>query len=226
MHDKHTRINTINNQINYLNNQNKELINKILIQKKKESIDIKDEEDKFNNILIKGKAISKEKSIIEEEKNIQDIAILLLKDTGIKSKIITEYIPIINQYINRYITELELYVKFELDENFKETIKSRHRDKFEYSSFSAGESQKLDLAILFTWRHIAKIKNSCNTNLLIMDEVLDGHLDSESTNYLLELFNKYTDINLFVISHKPETYIDNFEHHIHIEKKNEFSIIA
>jgi len=219
-------INNINNKINYLTNQNIKLLDTIKQLKEKDNIDITKEEEKFNELIVLGKELNKEKTEIELEKHIHDIAVMLLKDTGIKSKIITEYIPIINQYINKYINELDLYVKFELDEQFKETIKARHRDNFEYSNFSAGESQKLDLAILFTWRHIAKIKNSCNTNLLIMDEVLDGHLDNESTLCLLEVFKQYEDVNLFVISHSPGSYIDSFDNHLRIKKHNEFSIIT
>lgn len=220
---KQNEIQTLNNKIQYLQSQNKKILNDINALSNN---NISNEVDKFNEYIVKGKELNEQKIQLTQEQSIQNIASLLLKDTGIKSKIIAEYIPIINKYINEYINELDLYVNFELDEQFRETIKSRHRDKFEYNSFSAGESQKLDLAILFTWRHIAKIKNSCNTNLLIMDEVLDGHLDSNSTTCLLDVFKKYTNVNLFVISHSPENYIDNFDNHIHIEKRNNFSVIV
>lgn len=223
--EHNNEINNINSKMRYLQSQNKELLRNIEKLSRNDNIDLLKEEQKFKDLVVKGKELNVAKQRVMYEQSIHDIATLLLKDTGIKAKIITEYIPIINQFINEYINELELYVRFELDDQFKETIKSRGRDKFEYNSFSAGESQKLDLAILFTWRNIAKIKNSCNTNLLIMDEILDGHLDSNSTSCLLEIFKKYKDVNLFVISHSPENYIDSFERHLHIEKKNEFSVI-
>ncbi len=220
-----SEIRSNNNTINYLNNQISNLQSNITSLQSKENIDIQSEQDILKNLITQGKELNNRKNELIAEKNIHDVSALLLKDNGIKATIIKEYITVINKLINQYINDLELYVKFELDENFKETIKSRHRDKFEYSSFSAGEAQKLDLAILFTWRQIAKMKNSCNTNLLIMDEVLDGHLDSFGTQSLLEIFNKEQDMNLFVITHSPENYNEHFDNHIHITKKNDFTVL-
>lgn len=215
-----------NGSINYLTNRIRILNGDIAALQNTDNDAILHEQNKLKQYILRGKELSKKKTELLSEKSIHDTAAILLKDNGIKATIIKEYITIINSLINQYINILELYVTFELDENFKETIKSRHRDKFEYNSFSAGESQKIDLAILFTWRQIAKMKNSCNTNLLIMDEVLDGHLDSFGTQSLLEIFNKECDMNLFVITHSPENYNEYFDNHIHIIKKNDFTVMS
>lgn len=156
------------------------------------------------------------------------IASALLKDSGIKSRIIKHYIPVINQIINRYLNQMGLFVSFNLDEEFNETIKSRHRDVFTYSSFSEGEKRKIDLALLFAWRTIATLKNSLDTNLLIMDEVLDGSLDDASVESFLEILRAIGDgTNAFVISHKPKELLETkFTSHLTFTKKNNFSKIA
>ena len=159
-------------------------------------------------------------------KEAQDYKLVgnLLKDGGIKAKIISKYIPIINQRINRYLTSMDTYINFTLNEEFGEVIKSRHRDKFSYSSFSEGEKQKIDLALLFTWRHVAKLKNSIITNLLILDEVFDSSLDNTATEELLKILKElYTDTNMFIISHKGDVLLDKFDRTIRFEKVNEFS---
>lgn len=162
-----------------------------------------------------------------EEKNILSVAATLLKDGGIKSKIIKQYVPIINKLINKYLSHMEFMCKFELDEQFNETIKSRYRDEFSYASFSEGEKMRIDLAILFTWRAVAKMRNSINTNILIMDEVLDSSLDSNGTDEFLKIINSLTpDTNIFVISHKTDQLYDRFERVIRFEKKKNFSKIA
>lgn len=148
----------------------------------------------------------------------------LLKDSGIKSRIIKKYIPVFNQLINKYLHSMDFYVNFTLDENFDEKIKSRFRDDFSYASFSEGEKQKIDLALLFTWREIARMKNSVSTNLLILDEVFDSSLDDGGTQELLKILrNLGNDANIFVISHKGEILVDKFLRTAIFEKVNDFS---
>ena len=169
-------------------------------------------------------------SLLKDEyktKEIHNVASTILKDSGIKSRIIKTYLPIINKCIQRNLSALDFFISFELDENFNETIKSRYRDDFSYSSFSEGEKMRIDLALLFSWRQVAKIKNSMNTNLLILDEVFDSSLDSNGTEEFLKLINSLDkDINTFVISHKGEVLYDKFRSVIKFEKKNYFSQIA
>jgi len=151
----------------------------------------------------------------------------LLKDNGIKSQIIKKYIPVINKLINKYLTSMDFYVNFTLDEEFDEVIKSRYRDEFSYASFSEGEKQKIDLALLFTWREIARMKSSVSTNLLILDEVFDSSLDTSGTEELLKILkNLDSSTNTFVISHKGEILIDKFEKNIRFDKISDFSKIV
>ena len=155
-----------------------------------------------------------------------DVAANLLKDTGIKTKIIKQYIPVINKYVNKYLSSMDFFVNFTLDESFKETIKSRHRDDFSYASFSEGEKQRIDMALLLTWRAVAKLKNSSNTNLLILDEVFDSSLDTNGTEELMKILNLLESTNLFVISHKGDILQDKFRNVIRFEKVNNFSRIV
>ena len=156
-----------------------------------------------------------------------DTVTSMLRDTGIKSTIIKKYLPIMNQLINRYLKELDFYVSFELDENFMETIKSRFRDEFTYASFSEGEKMRIDLALLFTWRTIAKMKNSANTNLLILDEIFDSSLDTSGTDDFLKILHTVSDkTNVFVISHKTEALQDKFASTLVVERKQNFSVIS
>ena len=156
-----------------------------------------------------------------------EIVSQLLKDGGIKSKIIKQYIPVINKLVNKYLAAMDFFVNFNLDEEFKESIKSRHRDDFSYSNFSEGEKKRIDLALLFTWRAVAKLKNSANTNLLIFDEVFDGALDMNGTEEFLKIISQLTsDTNLFVISHKKDQLYDKFHSLIRFEKHKNFSRIA
>ena len=150
-----------------------------------------------------------------------------MKDSGIKSKIISKFVPIINQLINKYLQSMDFFVNFTLDDEFNEVIKSRFRDEFSYASFSEGEKQKIDLALLFTWREIANLKNSAATNLLILDEVFDSSLDDQATDELLKILRGLGDnVNLFVISHKGELLLDKFEKTLRFEKANDFSKLA
>lgn len=172
----------------------------------------------------KEKEKQREQLLIDKE--LLDVASVLLKDGGIKAKIIKQYVPVINKLINKYLSIMELPVGFELDENFNETIKSRYRDAFSYDSFSEGEKQKLDLAILFTWRAIAKMRNSSNSNLLIMDEIFDSSLDINGIEQLSTIIESVSgDSNVFIISHK-ESMMDKFNNIIRFEKVKDFSRIA
>ena len=165
----------------------------------------------------------KRKNAVESMTNY-DIVAQLLKDGGIKSKIIKQYIPIINKLVNKYLASMDFFVNFNIDEEFKESIKSRHRDDFSYENFSEGEKKRIDLALLFTWRAVAKLKNSANTNLLIFDEVFDGSLDSNGTEEFLKLINMFNDgTNIFVISHKGDVLADKFKHTIKFAKIKNFS---
>ena len=151
----------------------------------------------------------------------------LLRDSGIKSKIIGKFVPIINKSINKYLQKMDTFFNFTLDDEFNEVIKSRYRDDFSYASFSEGEKQKIDLSLLFTWRDIAKLKNSAATNLLILDEVFDSSLDDQATDELLKILRGLGDnVNLFVISHKGELLLDKFEKTLRFEKANDFSKLA
>ena len=166
---------------------------------------------------------------LKETKKVKenyDVCSSLLKDTGIKSQIIKKYLPIMNQLINKYLNELDFYVSFDLDENFEETIKSRFRDEFSYASFSEGEKMRIDLALLFTWRTIAKMKNSANTNLLILDEIFDSSLDIAGTYDFMKILRSFNDsTNVFIISHKPDVLQDKFERILRVEKRQNFSVI-
>jgi DNA repair exonuclease SbcCD ATPase subunit len=168
-----------------------------------------------------------EKNKLSELKVTYDVAASLLKDTGIKTKIIQQYIPIMNKLINKYLSSMDFFVNFELNDNFEEKIKSRYRDEFSYQSFSEGEKLRIDLALLFTWRAIAKLRNSASTNLLIMDEIFDSSLDDAGTEEFLKILNNLTqDTNVFIISHKGDSLFDKFHSVIKFEKHKNFSRIA
>jgi len=159
-----------------------------------------------------------------EDQEIYTAASMLLKDGGIKSRIIRQYIPRINKLINKYLSALDFFVDFQLNENFEETIKSRFRDEFTYASFSEGEKMRLNLAVLFTWRTVAKLRNSINTNILIMDEVMDSSLDNNGSDEFMKLItNMIKDTNTFIISHKSDSMIDKFDHAIKFVKVKNFS---
>jgi DNA repair exonuclease SbcCD ATPase subunit len=151
----------------------------------------------------------------------------LLKDTGIKTKIIKQYLPVINNLVNKYLQVLDFFVSFHLDDTFKETIRSRHRDAFSYDSFSEGEKQRIDLALLFTWRQVAKMKNSVATNLLILDETFDSSLDADGVDNLTKILDTLTDdSNVFIISHKGELLEGKFDDKIEFVKSKNFSKVA
>jgi DNA repair exonuclease SbcCD ATPase subunit len=163
--------------------------------------------------------------LLIEEKTYYEAATSLLKDTGIKTKIIKQYLPIINKLVNKYLSSLDFFVNFNLDESFKETIKSRHRDDFSYHNFSEGEKQRIDMALMLTWRAVAKLKNSSNTNLLILDETFDSSLDTTGTEELMKILHMLEGVNLFVISHKGDILQDKFLNVIRFGKEKNFSRI-
>ena len=169
---------------------------------------------------------SKRKRLITDREYFH-LASDLLKDTGIKTKIIKQYLPIMNKLINKHLTAMDSYFNFTLDENFNEQIKSRFRDEFSYDSFSEGEKMRIDLSLLFTWRSIAKMKNSANTNLIVLDEVFDSSLDTGGTDEFMKLLHSMGQgINIFVISHKGDTLSDKFENVMKFEKIGNFSKVV
>ena len=186
----------------------------------------KEEENKLKKLKKDFSFFDKEKTKLKEELTYSEAARNMLQDTGIKTKVIKKYLPIMNKLINTYLNSMEFYVNFTLDENFNETIKSRYRDEFTYASFSEGEKMRIDLALLFTWRAIAKMKNSTNTNLLILDEIFDSSLDGTGTDEFLKILNTLGNENVFVISHKQDALADKFRSTIRFEKIKNFSHVV
>ena len=183
--------------------------------------------DKLKKLELKMVDVEKQKRELKEDQTYSEAVRNMLQDTGIKTKIIKQYLPIMNKLINTYLTAMEFYVNFTLDENFEETIKSRYRDEFAYANFSEGEKMRIDLALLFTWRQIAKMKNSTNTNLLILDEIFDSSLDSSGVEDFLGILNSLgDDTHAFVISHKGDQILDKFGRVIALEKQQNFSKIV
>jgi DNA repair exonuclease SbcCD ATPase subunit len=219
-----SEITRINASVTQLQKYTKKLLKEIEELKNKKvlsedmmsvSVELVDSLEKMNN----------ERKQLTEDKNYIDVAATLLKDSGIKSKIVKQYLPIINKLVNKYLSSMDFFVNFEINEEFKETIKSRFRDEFSYQNFSEGEKMRIDLALLFTWRAIAKMKSSMNTNLLILDEVFDSSLDNSGTEEFMKLINTLNDTNVFVISHKGDILIDKFRTVIKFDKVKNFSRI-
>ena len=186
----------------------------------------KEDYNKLNELKESLNTIEDHKSKLREDMTYAEAAKNMLQDTGIKTKIIKQYLPIMNRLINTYLTSMEFYVNFTLNESFEETIKSRYRDEFTYDSFSEGEKMRIDLALLFTWRAVAKMKNSTNTNLLMLDEIFDSSLDSTGTDEFLKILNTLGDENVFVISHKQDVLVDKFRSTIKFEKVKNFSHVV
>jgi DNA repair exonuclease SbcCD ATPase subunit len=190
------------------------------IKEEKSTLDV----SKISELETKIVEIEAKYTELFEDKNVLAAAALILKDGGIKSKIIKQYVPIINKLINKYLSAMDFFVQFELNEQFEETIKSRFRDDFSYSSFSEGEKMRINLAVLFTWRTVAKQRSSVSTNLLIMDEVFDSSLDANGTEEFIKILNSLTgDTNTFIISHRTGQLYDKFEEVIAFEKVSNFS---
>ena len=164
--------------------------------------------------------------IFVDQKFYYDVLSNILNDTGIKTRIIKKYLPVINKHVNDYLKDMDFFVNFQLDENFQETIKSRHRDQFSYYSFSEGEKKRIDIALLLTWRDIASMRNSVNVNLLILDEVFDASLDQAGVDDLMKLFNILKHTNLFIISHKLDILDDKFPDKLIVEKVKNFTQVT
>jgi DNA repair exonuclease SbcCD ATPase subunit len=202
-------------------------INKEIVELSTRKAGIENENENLMLLVKQLKDIMDEQEKLSNEKQYYEYASNLLKDTGIKTRIIKQYLPVMNKLINKYLSSMDFFVNFNIDENFDETIKSRHRDDFKYSNFSEGEKQKIDLSLLLTWRQVAKLKNSTNTNLLILDEIFDSSLDEGSMENLFTIFNEFdSDTNLFVISHRGDQLFDRFRSVIKFEKQGNFSRIA
>ena len=240
IHDRIQSIANISSQITSLNIEKITCSNSIsglLSQCKKAAKDIEELQKKTEDFVLNDDkmkeleqtigTLAEQKGELLRDKDAFAVAAIVLKDNGIKARIIKQYIPVINKLINKYLAAMDFFVNFELDENFNETIKSRFRDEFSYASFSEGEKMRINLAILFTWRAVAKLRNSASTNLLIMDEVLDGSLDSNGTDEFLKIINTLTqDTNTFIISHKVDQLVDKFSNVLKFEKHKNFSRVA
>ena len=231
--DKSKRIQEIKTQINSKKELMKHLMSNIddtnaAIEKMKNADQmVLDNENELELIEADINRLNVEKNELLDERQYIETAINLLKDGGIKTKIIKQYLPIINKHINKYLSQMGFFVNFNINESFEESIKSRYRDEFQYANFSEGEKMRIDLALLFTWRSIAKMRNSVNTNLLILDEVLDGSLDGNGTDEFLKImWSMIGDTNTFVISHKQDQLFDKFQKVIKFQKVKNFSQIS
>jgi len=182
------------------------------------------DDQRMKNIVSESNMLTSTREELIEKRHYNGIAYDLLKDTGIKTSIIKQYLPVMNNKINKYLQDFDCFFNFTLDENFDEVIKSNYRDEFSYESFSEGEKMRIDLALLFTWRAISKMKNSANTNLLILDEIFDSSLDDNGTEEFMKILTTLDDsVNVFVISHKGDILVDKFDRTIKFEKVNNFS---
>ena len=222
---------TLRDRISQLNQNNREIdtLHKT-IQGYRESIekevsaDLNKAKEDLQDLQSTKSSLLEEKLKLSEQFNYNTVIAEMLKDTGIKTKIIKQYLPVMNNLVNKYLQVLDFFVHFNLDESFQETIRSRHRDEFTYASFSEGEKQRIDLALLFTWRQIAKMKNSVATNLLVLDETFDSSLDHEGIENLLKILHTLdSDTNVFVISHKGEVLDGKFNAKIEFKKEKNFS---
>ena len=218
-------INNTYNEINALESVIRRLRSEVKDDAVKD-VDIEKERVKLKDIAKEGIVITEDRDNEIDDKYYLDVASILLKDTGIKTKIVRQYLPVMNRIINKYLQAMDFFVSFEIDESFVETIKSRHRDDFSYASFSEGEKQRIDLALMMAWRTIAKMKNSTNTNLLILDEVFDSSLDTSGTELLHQILGTLdNNSNTFVISHRDALF-DKFRSVIKFAKQNNFSRIT
>ena len=220
--DLNIEISKLNTSIVEMKRFSDNLHNEIVLleNKKEDSNKIQEELDSLAQQLLDTQT---ELTKISEEKNYVDTVREILSEKGAKTKIIKKYLPIMNTLINQYLQSMDFFISFQLDEEFNETVKSRHRDTFNYNSFSEGEKLRIDLALLFTWRTIAKMKNSANTNLLILDEIFDSSLDAQGTDDFFKIINKISNENIFIISHKGDIMFDKFTNILKFEKHQNFT---
>jgi DNA repair exonuclease SbcCD ATPase subunit len=212
----------INTSVDELKKYSDNIHEEIMLLENKESDgkNIQEQLDKLKSELEESKVLLDK---ITEEKQYVDVVREILNDKGAKAKIIKKYLPIMNTLINQYLQSMDFFVSFHLDEEFNETVKSRHRDTFDYNNFSEGEKMRIDLALLFTWRTIAKMKNSTNTNLLVLDEIFDGSLDGQGTDDFFKIIKSMPKENIFIISHKGDILFDKFTNIIKFEKEHNFT---
>ena len=221
--EKTDTLNANNREIASINQSNEELQTYLESEVSADLTGAKQDLEIMNNDK---ESLFEEKLKLNEQFGYNNVIAEMLRDTGIKTKIIKQYLPTINKLVNQYLQVLDFFVHFNLDENFNETIKSRHRDDFTYDSFSEGEKQRIDLSLLFTWRQIAKMKNSVATNLLVLDETFDSSLDHDGIENLLKiLYTLDAGSNTFIISHKGDILDGKFESKIEFFKDRNFSKI-
>src|SRR5210317_2021852 len=222
MYNINIEMSKLNTSINEINKFSDSLHNEILLLEGKEE-DTKSLETKLELLKKQLEETKLELNKIVEEKKYIDVIREILSDKGAKAKIIKKYLPIMNTLINQYLQSMDFFVNFHLDEEFNETVKSRHRDVFDYNSFSEGEKMRIDLALVFTWRSIAKMKNSGNTNLMVLDEIFDSSLDGQGTDDFFKIVRKMEKENIFIISHKGDILFDKFTNIIKFEKEHNFT---
>ena len=234
-----TEISDLNRQIRKQDQEIADLVSKIRVEQRvvdrlnaelneeqKATGNVDEETAKLKALAAEGATMVESKQVASEDKFYLDLQAIMLKDTGIKAAVIKQYVPIINKLINKYLNALDFFASFNLDENFNEVIKSRNRDELKYASFSEGEKLKIDLAILFTWVTIARMKNTVATNLLIFDEVTDAGLDTDSSHLICGILKDLSkSSHVFVISHHPELYVDKFDRNLKFQKINNYSIL-
>lgn len=213
-----------NNSIRLLNNQIGEIDKQIDQPDNSEQIDVKRTE--IEHKVLQAKDLIETKIKLINEKNVIDQCGNLLKDTGIKSAVVSQYLPIINQMINKYLADMDFFLNFELDAQFNETIRARGRDDMTYQNLSQGERRRLDMAIMFTWRYIAQIRNSCGCSNIFVDEILDSSLDQPGIEAVMKLFRSFNDSHIFVISHRENVQDLEFDRVITVEKRNQFSVLV
>jgi DNA repair exonuclease SbcCD ATPase subunit len=222
MYDINIEMSKLNTSIDEIKKFSDSLHNEIILLEGKEE-DGKDVENQLLELKKQLEETKTELNNISEEKKYIDVIREILSDKGAKAKIIKKYLPIMNTLINQYLQSMDFFVNFHLDEEFNETVKSRHRDVFDYNSFSEGEKMRIDLALVFTWRSIAKMKNSANTNLMVLDEIFDSSLDGQGTDDFFKIVRKMDNQNIFIISHKGDILFDKFTNIIKFDKEHNFT---